>query len=453
MEFLQMLLAFLVAISLLIAVHEFGHFWVAKKLGVKVLRYSIGFGKPIWKRRWGADQTEYMIAALPLGGYVKMLDERDGDVPAQEVHRAFNRQPVLTRMAVVFAGPLFNFLFAIIAYWGMFVLGMTSMKPMVGEIFPGSPAERAGLQYQDEIIAVDGNETPIFEIAAEALFLGVVEKGRLNVLLRDMHGREYERIVDLSAVESDLKPADMFRAIGFMPWLPSVPAIVGEVREGTPAAGAGIKSDDRITHADGVEIGDWRELVGYVQKRPGQTIKLSVDRQGEEIVMELAPAPVTVSGKTIGQIGITNKIEAKIPDEMLTHYQYPLFGGFVKAVTTMWDKTVLSLKLFGKLLTGVISVKNLSGPIGIAQHAGSSASAGLPWFLGFLAVVSINLGILNLLPVPILDGGHLLYYLIEMVKGSPVSEAVEAFGQRLGIALLIALMMLAFYNDLARIFE
>ena len=448
---LFMLTAFIVAISVLIAVHEFGHFWVAKKLGVKVLRYSIGFGRPLWKRRFGPDQTEYVIAALPLGGYVKMLDEREGNVPSHELDRAFNRQPVMTRIAIVAAGPIFNFLFAVVAYWAMYNIGVNDIKPLIGQVYIDSPASRAGLTKDDEILEVQGMKTPINSIASEQLILAALDRSIVPLRIRKSDGYEREIELDLRGFDDEVEPAEFFRQIGLRMWFPDIPVVIGEVRKDSPAQAANLKPADRILKIDEVVMNDWRDLVTYVQSRPGEKLSLLIDRAGHRQTFIVTTESKDVGEKKVGLLGIGPE-KIIIPEEIRVHHQYSFFAAFPQSIKATLDKTVMSLKLFWKLLSGDISVKNISGPIGIAQSAGASASAGLPWFLGFMAFVSINLGILNLLPIPILDGGHLMYYCVEVVKGSPVSEVVQELGQRVGIALLLALMMLAFYNDLVRIF-
>lgn len=451
MNALFMLAAFIVAISVLIAVHEFGHFWVAKKLGVKVLRYSIGFGRPLWKRCFGPDQTEYVIAALPLGGYVKMLDEREEHVASHELDRAFNRQPVMSRIAIVAAGPVFNFLFAIVAYWAMYNIGIDDIKPILGQVYADSPASRAGLTKNDEILQVRSKATPINSIASEQLILAALDKSIVPLRVRKPDGYEHDIELDLTGFDDEAEPEEFFRQIGVRMWFPDIPVIIGEVSKDSPAQAADLKPADRILMIDDVVMNDWRDLVTYVQSRPAQTLSLLVDRAGQKKTVIITTTSKDVGGKQIGLLGIAPE-KITIPDNIRVHHQYAFFAAFSQAIKATFDKTVMSLKLFWKLLSGDISVKNISGPIGIAQSAGASASAGLPWFLSFMAFVSINLGILNLLPIPILDGGHLMYYCVEAVKGSPVSETVQELGQRIGIALLLTLMMLAFYNDLVRLF-
>ncbi|MCG6935783.1 MAG: RIP metalloprotease RseP [Proteobacteria bacterium] len=444
MEILTSAIAFLVAISVLIAVHEFGHFWVARKLGVKVLRYSIGFGKPLWKKTLGKDRTEVVVAALPLGGYVKMLDEREGPVPDNETARAFNRQSVATRFAIVFAGPAFNFLFAIVAYWMMFVVGINGVKPVVGEVIAETPAARAGLQRGQEIVAVDGQATPIWDVAIQKLVPAMVDRGHVTLEVRT--GQEATRTVqlDLSGIKGDLEPGELFNTLGMKPDRPRLLPVVGEVVAGSAAERAGLERGDRILSIDGTGIDDWPGLVEYVSARPDQAMQLLIQRDGAEQYVPLHTDTKQVDDKIIGRMGIG----PLIPEQETVLYRYSLFESVGMALGQTWDSTLLTLKMFGKILTGDISIKNLSGPIRIAEYAGYSATAGFARFMDFLAIVSLSLGVLNLLPIPILDGGHLMYYIVEIVKGSPVSDTAMEIGQRIGIVLLLMLMSIAFYNDI-----
>ncbi len=450
-EVLFSILAFLVAISVLIAIHEFGHFWVAKKLGVKVLRYSIGFGKPIWKKTAGADQTEYVIASLPLGGYVKMLDEREGSVSEEEKHRAFNRQSVGKRFAIVFAGPAFNFLFAILAYWFMFVIGVTGIKPVIGEIEPNTPAALAGLTPGQEIVAINGKPTPIWDVAIQTIIPALVDREALEIEAKGQDGYPQTMTLDLSNTDSDLEPGELFVELGLKPWRPMIKPIVGTVVEASPAQQAGLQTGDIILAIDGQLIDDWSKLVEYVSARPDTELRLEIQRGEAKQNIILHTASLTVKGKTVGRMGIGPKEAGQYPDEMKILYRYSFFESIGQSLGQTWNNTLLTLKMIGKILVGDVSVKNLSGPINIAVYAGYSASAGLARFMDFLAIVSISLGVLNLLPIPILDGGHLMYYGVEMVRGKPVSEATMEMGQRIGILLLIMLMSVAFYNDIIRL--
>ena len=443
--------AFIVAISVLIAVHEFGHFWVARKLGVKVLRFSIGFGKPILRRVHGSDNTEYVISALPLGGYVKMLGENDDEVAPEEQHRAFSRQKLWKRMAIVAAGPMFNFLFAIIAYWLMFVIGVTGIKPVIGEIEQGSPAALAGLQTGQEIVMINNTPTPIWDVALNKMLPILVDRGQVRFEVQSKQGYTTQHTLDFNSVTAELEPDNFFDIIGFKPWRPPVRAIIGMVVDDSPAASAGLQRSDRVISIDDVAIDSWQELYNYVSQRPDSRLKILIEREGRQQVVELTPQRVEHNGKQLGRIGVAPLDTGRYADEMRVEYGYPTFTAIGKAIQNTWTTTVVTIKMLGKLLTGEVSVRNLSGPLNIARYAGYSASAGLPWFLKFLAVVSISLGILNLLPIPILDGGHLFYYLIEAVKGSPVSETFQEIGLRIGIVMLILLMSLALYNDILKL--
>ncbi len=448
LDFLFMLLAFLVAITVLIAVHEFGHFWVARRLGVKVLRYSIGFGRALW-RRTGTDGTEYVIAAIPLGGYVKMLDEREGPVPEGERHRAFNRQPLATRAAVVLAGPAFNFLFAIVAYWLWFILGVTGMKPVVGEVAPGTPA--SVLEPGSEIVAVAGEPTPIWPAVVQAVLPAVISGRSLTVTVRDSAGQTRDVVLDLSTVDPDAATGNLFKALGLTPWRPKGPPQVVQVVPGSPAQRSGFRIGDRILAVNGTAIEAPGELVDYVRSHGDSRLVIEVRRGEETLTLAVRPELRETPEGPVPRIGLATAPGAEIPDEMLATYRYSLWAGARKALTQTWDNSVFVLKVLGKIVTGTVSARNLSGPISIAQYAGQSASAGLAWYLNFLAIVSISLGVINLLPIPVLDGGHLFYYAVELVRGRPVSEAFEAVAQRVGILIIALLMGLAFYNDIARL--
>ncbi|HEY9151023.1 MAG TPA: RIP metalloprotease RseP [Gammaproteobacteria bacterium] len=444
------LLWFLVAIGVLVTIHEFGHFWVARRLGVKVLRFSIGFGRPLWTRRFGRDDTEFVIAAVPLGGYVKMLDEREAPVPPRELERAFNRKPVGTRMAVVVAGPLFNFLFAIVAYWLMFVTGVPGIKPVVGAIEPASYAASAGFHEGDEILAIDDRPVASWDMALVELLEAALDRRESEV---DVDSPERGRrllVLDLRDAPEILDKGGVLQNLGLSPWVVRLAPVIERTLEGGAAAAAGLQPGDLILSADGQAIEHWSEWVSYVRERPGQAIALRVERGDTELAMRLVPEAVEEEGATFGRIGAFVQVpEGGHPLRTLVRHG-PL-ESIPQALDKTWSMTTLTLRTLWAMLTGRASVENISGPISIAQYAGISATIGMAYFLGFLAVVSISLGILNLLPIPILDGGHLMYYCIELFKGSPVSEATQALGQQVGIFLLLALMVLAFYNDLVRL--
>jgi regulator of sigma E protease len=453
MEFLNSVLFFVIAIGVLVTVHEYGHFWVARRLGVKVLRFSIGFGRAIWSRRAGADQTEYVIAAIPLGGYVKMLDEREGNVAPAEQHRAFNRQPLSIRFPIVLAGPVANFLFAIVAYWVMFVVGVSGLKPFIGEVVPGSIAAESGIAPDQEIVSVDGRPTKTWEQVIQDIIAETLEQKPLDLVVKEPSGELRALVLDLRRVElDDLTRGRLFRALGMEPLRPRVPATIGFIEPDSPADRAGLRPEDSVTAADGEPIRDWQAWVAYVRARPEQLIRVEVERDGARVPLELRPEAVDDEGGTIGRIGAGVKAPTESFDRYYATVRYSPAPAFSQALTKTWDSSALTLRMFWKMVTLQVSLENLSGPISIAQYAGYTAKIGLSRFFEFLAIVSISLGILNLLPIPVLDGGHLLYYCIEFFKGKPVSDEAQYFGQRLGIAMLVGLMGLAFYNDLVRLF-
>ena len=446
------LLAFIVAISLLVAVHEFGHFWVARKLGIRVLRFSIGFGKPLWRRRFGADRTEFVIAALPLGGYVKMLDEREAPVAPDEVSRSFNRQPLWVRSAVILAGPLFNFLFAIAAYWLMFVSGVPGLRPVVGEITPQSVAEQAGFQQNDEFLSIAGKATPTWDAATLELLDAALSGEHIEIIVRNLDSTQRMLIIDFADVPDALDKGGLLGNLGLSVWRPRLPPVIDRLVENAPAELAGLQPGDRIVSVDTQAIETWSEWVDYVRAHPEQSLQLGVLRGTDLLEVALVPKAVKQDGETIGQIGAYVRQPEGVQDSTRTEVRYGIVESAGKSVQKTWEMTALTLRTLWGMLSGRASVENISGPISIAQYAGYSARIGLASFLKFLAIVSISLGVLNLLPVPVLDGGHLLYNTIEWVQGKPLSDTAQQVGQQLGILLLLALMTIAFYNDLSRLF-
>ena len=454
MNLLYSILSFVLAIGVLVTVHEFGHYWVARRLGVKVLRFSIGFGRPLWLKRAGQDNTEYVIAAVPLGGYVKMLDEREGEVSEEELPRAFNRKPLWVRFAVVFAGPFFNFLFAIVAYWVVFVMGINGLKSLVGEVAPDSVAARAGLEPGQEIVAVDKRDTRTWEAVIQTVLGKALDTNVMVLAVLDREGQSRQLTLDLRDVSlDDLTRGQFFQTLGLQPVRPSVPPVIGRVEPDGAGARSGLMVGDLIVAADGEPIPDWATWVAYVRGHPEQQIRVEVSREEDRLFLVLRPDAVDDGENgAIGRIGAAVKAPSDDLNEFYVRERYSPFSALGQAAAKTYDMTLLTLRMLWKMLLLEVSVENLSGPISIAQYAGYSAQIGITRFLEFLAIVSISLGILNLLPIPVLDGGHLMYYFVELFKGRPVSEQTQVLGQRLGIAMLFGLMGLAFYNDLARLF-
>ncbi|WP_192035446.1 sigma E protease regulator RseP [Halomonas sp. YLGW01] len=451
MDVIQNVLAVIVVLGLLVTFHEFGHFWVARRCGIKVLRFSVGFGKPLWSRvdRHG---TEFAVAAIPLGGYVKMLDEREGPVDPDERHLAFNRKSVWARIAVVVAGPLANFLLAIVAYWLLFVVGITTVAPVVGEVAPDSAAARGGLTSGQEIVAVQGEPVRSWDDINLKLIAAIGESGAISLTARPdgaTAAREYRLPVEDWLVGQD--PPRPLATLGFTPWRPAMPAVLGQVLEGEAAADAGLQVGDRILTVAGEPIDGWMAVVERVRASPGMPLSLDIERAGTRQTLTLTPGTrAGEEGETIGYIG-AGVASVDWPAE----YQREIHYGPLEAVGQSIHKTaemsVLTLDAMRKMLVGLISPSNLSGPITIARIAGETARTGVESFIGFLAYLSISLGILNLLPIPVLDGGHLVYYLIEAVRGRPVSEQAQAVGFRIGLALVGSMMLMAMYFDLMRL--
>lgn len=451
-DFLYYIVAFVVALGILIVVHEFGHYWVARRLGVKVLRFSVGFGKPLWTRRVGADRMELVVAALPLGGYVKMLDEAEGEVRPEELPRAFNRQPVWKRVLVVLAGPMANFLFAILAYWAVNLVGVDGLKPVVGRVLEGSVAERAGFREGDLLSSIDGRTVQSWDQRRLHLFRRALDRAAVTVEVRDRDGRPQTRVLDLRDFPAASVDATLVeRGIGLFPALPPPLPVIGALEPG-PAQQAGLQVGDRFLEIQGQPVRTWEDVASAISRHPGQSIAVTIERDGARQHVTLTPEAVEQDGRRIGRIHIRPRF-AELPPEMLVRVRYGPLEGLLEGVENTWSTSVLTLEMLYRMLKLEVSAENISGPITIAQYAGHSAKTGLTPFVLFLAFISISLGVLNLLPIPVLDGGHLMYYSIEAVKGSPVSERALAWGQQIGVALLVALMVLAFYNDLTRIFR
>ena len=453
MQILISILAYVAVIGVLVTAHEFGHFIVARKLGIKVLRFSIGFGKPLftWHRR--GDETEYVLAILPLGGYVKMADEREGEVAPADLPRAFNRQSIPRRFAVVLAGPVFNLLFAVLAYWVIFMVGIPGIRPVVGDIQPGSLAATAGFQAQDEITAVDGHETRTWDAVLLAMFQGVLNGHELRVGVHTPAGRDDELTLRLGDTRQLTEPGKLLTGLGLSQWDPPLPPVIDQVAPGGTASLSGVQSGDRVVSLQGQPVASWQAMRQEIMRSPGKTLDIVVERAGRQRPLALRVGSVSSDAGAVGSIGVRVKIPDGFYDSLRVEQRYNPPAALWQGLTHTANMSWLTLDAVWNMLLGNVSWRNISGPIDIAQFAGYAAQSGLVTFLELLAFVSISLGVLNLLPIPVLDGGHLLYFVVESFKGSPVSERAEVMGQRLGIALLMLLMGFAVYNDLVRVFS
>ncbi|WP_044873773.1 sigma E protease regulator RseP [Pseudomonas sp. LFM046] len=450
MSALYMILGTLIALGVLVTFHEFGHFWVARRCGVKVLRFSVGFGTPLfrWHDRHG---TEFVVAAIPLGGYVKMLDEREAEVPAALLGQSFNRKPVGQRIAIVAAGPIANFLLALLFFWVLAMLGSQQVRPVIGSVAPDSIAAQAGLAAGQEIVSVDGEAVSGWSQVNLQLVRRLGESGTLQVGVRDEGAStEQSRQLHLNAWLKGVEEPDPINALGITPWRPSIPPVLGELDPDGPAQAAGLKLGDRLLALDGQALDDWQQVVDRVRKRPAEQVTLRVESQGQARDVQLTLA-VRGEGKArTGYLGAGVKA-VEWPAEMLREVSFGPLDAVAEAAARTWSMSLLTLDSLKKMLLGELSVKNLSGPITIAKVAGASVQSGVGDFLNFLAYLSISLGVLNLLPIPVLDGGHLLFYLIEMARGRPLSERVQAWGVQIGISLVVGVMLLALVNDLSRL--
>ncbi|QDC03478.1 regulator of sigma E protease [Pseudomonas sp. URMO17WK12:I10] len=450
MTALYMIIGTLVALGVLVTFHEFGHFWVARRCGVKVLRFSVGFGTPLvrWHDRQG---TEFVIAAIPLGGYVKMLDEREGDVPPALVGQSFNRKPVGQRIAIVAAGPVANFLLAIFFFWVLAMLGSQQIRPVIGTVENGSPAAAAGLTAGQEIVSVDGKPTNGWSAVNLQLVRRLGESGTLNIGVRDEgSSTDQQRQVKLDQWLKGADEPDPIRSLGLQPWRPAIEPVLAEIDPKGPAGAAGLKTGDRLLGIGGQSVNEWQQVVDSVRARPGAQMVVRVERDGAPLDV---PVTLGVKGEgeaAAGYLGAGVK-GGQWPASMLREVSYGPLEAVGEGLSRTWNMSVLTLGSLKKMLFGELSVKNLSGPITIAKVAGASAQSGVGDFLNFLAYLSISLGVLNLLPIPVLDGGHLLFYLVEWARGRPLSDRVQGWGVQIGISLVLGVMLLALINDLGRL--
>jgi len=450
MDVVQKFLWFIVAISVLVAAHEYGHFIAARKLGFKVLRFSIGFGRPLLSWRGGPpDHIQYWVSMIPLGGYVKMLDEHEGPVVSEDRHRAFHQRPVWQRVVVLLAGPVFNFLFAILAFWLMFISGVQVPKPVIGAVEPGSVVAAAGVLPGDEIDTVAGKPTPTLESATLTIIAELVGDGVVDFTVRRADGSTRSVEIDARGRAEELTvPGVLFTGLGFQPGPPPAAAVIGAVNASSPAERAGLEAGDRVIRGNGSPIDNWDEWAEFTRGRPGETVDITVLRDDRELTLTATLDSVTEGGKTLGRIGASG-VGNRFPT---IEQRYGVLESLPRAVEKTWEQISFTVSIVTNMVTGDVSLKNMSGPLSIADIAGDAAEMGFAYFLSVLAAVSISLGILNLLPIPLLDGGQIVYQLAEAVKGAPLSERAMLLGQQIGIFFVIALTGFAFYNDIVRLF-
>lgn len=444
------ILAFLVTLGILITVHEYGHYQVARWCGVKVLRFSIGFGKALVSKRLGKDNTEYTLAVLPLGGYVKMLDEREGPVDPADLPRAFNRQPVWKRIAIVSAGPAANLILAIALYWVLFIQGVTGMKPMLGEIAADTPAAQAHIKSGQIIKSIADTPVTTWQDVRWVLLNQTFKTSDVDIETSDGNDLYLYRL-SLAGLSKEDIDENFLEKLGLTPFRPQMPANIGEIIKGSVAEKAGLKAGDKIVSVNDVKVAQWEDFVSIIRQNPGKPISLKLVREGKPLEVSVVPDATKEHGQLIGRIGAGYRINESEMKDLLIEVKYSPLAALGQATQKTWDTSLFSLKMLGSMITGEASWKGLSGPVTIANYAGQSAQIGFKAFIGFLALLSISLGVLNLLPIPVLDGGHLLYYMVEILKGSPVSDKVMEVGQRIGFAVLGLLMACAFYNDINRL--
>lgn len=451
MDILIKIASLLVTIGILVTFHELGHYWVARWCGVKVLRFSVGFGRPLWLRRFGADQTEWVLASIPLGGYVKFADERDESVAFADRARAFNNQSAWKRCAIVIAGPVANFLLAILFFWLLFLTGIPGAKPYLAAPTAGSVAERGGFRAMERITHVGGREVRTWGEARMALLEVAAARESVELVMEDERGAHYGRQLDFSTLQKEDLDKDFLGKAGISSYRIDPAPVVSGVGKESVAARVGLVAGDRIRAVDTTPIESWSDLVRAIEPRAGQVVTLTILRNGEEIRLSATPDAVKVDDKIVGRLGIGPYIDPALVAKLSITVRLGPIEAIGPTVAKVWDMTLFSLKMMGRMLTGDVSWKNLSGPVTIADYAGQSAMMGIVPFVNFLALISISLGVLNLLPIPVLDGGQLMYYMAEILKGSPVSERVMQIGQQVGLALLLGLTAFAFYNDIHRI--
>jgi regulator of sigma E protease len=480
-DVIQSIFAFILALGILITFHEFGHYWVARRCNVKILRFSVGFGEPFWRfdfnqpfwhfgfthspwkiksynklftqREFDKDETEFVLAALPLGGYVKMLDEREGQVVDEEIQYAFNTKTLVQRLSIVLAGPIFNFIFAVLAYWIIYMLGLSGLKPVIDEVEPGSIAMQSGFEAGQQILEIDGVETSTWNAVIDRTIPNIVNANAVTVLVENETNLQRHIELNLAKISiDDMANGRLLNQLGIKPRVPAYPATIGNFMPDGAAERAGLRAGDKVVSADGSTIDGWGDWVEYVIARPEIAIAVNIERNGNPMMLTVTPDVYTRnSGEVIGRIGAELDKNYVADSSYYALESFSAFPALKKSVVKTYDMSMMTLRILGKMILGEASVKNLSGPITIAKYAGDTAELGIVAFLGFLAIVSVSLGVLNLLPVPLLDGGHAFYYLIEAIKGSPLSESFQVMGQQMGLVLLLGLMGLALYNDILRV--
>jgi regulator of sigma E protease len=458
------IIAFIATIGLLVTIHEYGHFQVARWCGVKVLKFSIGFGKPLFTKTFGKDKTEFVLAAIPLGGFVKMLDEREQKAEQEanpelpkarfseaDLQRAFNRQSVWKRIAIVSAGPIANLLLAIMLYWLLFMMGVTGTRPIIGEVAKDSLAAQASMTTGEVIQKINGEPVNSWQEARWILLEESLESKSVEIEAISQNNELFQHTLSFAGIDNDSE-IDVLKKVGLQEFRPTFAAIIGEVLADSAAGQAGLKSGDKILSIDGLTINDWEQVVNLIKASPSKKLWFEIERAQKILRIAATPEKIDENGESVGRIGAGVKIDQKKLDELLVEFNYSPLVSLQKAATKTWDTSIFSLKMLGKMFTGQVSLKSISGPVTIADYAGKSANMGLKSFLSFLALVSISIGVLNLLPIPVLDGGHLMYYMVEIFKGSPVSDSIMLAGQKIGFAVLGLLMTLAIFNDFNRLF-
>ncbi|KZZ61719.1 zinc metallopeptidase RseP [Oleiphilus sp. HI0125] len=450
MEFLESVISLIITLGILVTVHEYGHFWVARRCGVKVLRFSVGFGKPIfsWHDKLG---TEYVVAAIPLGGYVRMLDEREGHVPSELKAQAFSSKPVSQRIAIAFAGPLANFIFAVLAYWLMFVLGFSAIQPKVGAVIDGSPAYEAQVPVGSIITQIDDEPVHGWRDLVMGLVNYIGDTDTVS-LTAQVDGVSKQFDVELDKWVAGEKEPDLLRSFGLEPFKPRIEPVLDTIIEGGAADQSGMLSGDIVRVADGVEIDDWYQFVEIVQNSAGQQLIVEVERSQSPglVALKVVPEGVESQGRLVGKIGVGVE-PYKYPEELIVQVSYSPLDSVGAAASQTWSDIAMTFGAVKKMVVGLVSLDNLSGPITIARVANQSISTGLEEFLRFLALLSVSLGVLNLLPIPMLDGGHILFYLVEAVRRKPLSEKSQLMALKLGMSFVFMLMAVAFYNDIMRL--